>query len=137
MPEEMNAQPAKTFGASEDESENGASPDLSRENASGGRIFFSDALQEIDSAVLLQRIQLEFVTLCNQVASADQKEIQTREALRAVVEKVCGYVNIGLEAKCAEGCIGFGKTRPRPWRRWFNALLCPRFSDSVSVGPFR
>ncbi len=97
MPEEMNAQPAKTFGASEDESETVLLPIYPVKMLRGGG-FFSDALQEIDSAVLLQRIQLEFVTLCNQVASADQKEIQTREALRAVVEKVCGYLNIGLEA---------------------------------------
>jgi len=41
-------------------------------------------------------LQNEFAGLCNRVVSADRQPIQEREALRAVVKKVCGYVSIGL-----------------------------------------
>jgi hypothetical protein len=101
-PEERKAQPAKSFGRDENESETAPVPiypvKMLRE---GGP--FSEALQEIDSSALLQRIQLEFVSLCNQLISADQNKIQTKEALRVVVEKARGYLNIGLEASIPEG----------------------------------
>jgi hypothetical protein len=104
MSEELKAQSPKSFGKHEDESETALLPiypvKMLRE---GGP--FSDALQEIDSVGLLQRIQLEFITLCNQVISADQKKIQTREALQVVVKKACGYLNIGLEAYVPEDIV--------------------------------
>jgi len=96
-PEELGAQPAKTFGISEEDDEVPPAPLYPVKLLQTGTPF-SDALQEIDGHLLMQRIQMEFVNLCNQVISADQQKIQAREALRAMVEKVCGYLNIGLEA---------------------------------------
>lgn len=96
-PEELGVQPAKTFGGDEEDDESLSAPMYPVKLLQQGTAF-SDALREIDAPLLLQRIQMEFVALCNQVISADQQKIQAREALRAMVEKVCGYLNIGLEA---------------------------------------
>jgi hypothetical protein len=52
---------------------------------------------------------MEFVALCNQVIAADQQKIQARDSLRAMVEKVCGYLNIGLEAGTQEDVSAPGK----------------------------
>jgi hypothetical protein len=104
-PEEFKAQADKSFGRDEDGSEAAPLPIYPVKMLRGSGPF-SDALQEIDSSVLLQRIQLEFVSLCNQVISADQKKIQTRETLQTVVAKVCGYLNIGLEASASEEISG-------------------------------
>ena len=106
-PEELKAQPAKSFGGNEDESETALLPIYPVKMLRGGAPF-SDALQEIDSTIFQQRIQLEFVSLCNQVISADQEKIQTKEALQVVVEKVCGYLNIGLEASVPEDVLTSG-----------------------------
>ena len=40
---------------------------------------------------------MEFAGLCNQVIAADQKRISEKEALSQVVDKVAGYISIGLE----------------------------------------
>jgi hypothetical protein len=95
--EDLDIQPAKTFGLEDEEGAVAAAPHYPVKMLPKG-MPFSDALQKIDSALLLQRIQTEFVTLCNQVIAADQQKIQAREALQAMVAKVCGYLNIGLEA---------------------------------------
>jgi len=58
--------------------------------------LFSTSLQVIEGYELLQKLQLEFVALCNRIVMADQKEIHDRDALRNVVKKACGYLSIGL-----------------------------------------
>ncbi|OQY60594.1 MAG: hypothetical protein B6245_00830 [Desulfobacteraceae bacterium 4572_88] len=59
--------------------------------------IFTLSLSVIEISEVLWQLQSEFAGLCNQVISADQKQIQGREQLRHVVEKVCGYISIGLE----------------------------------------
>ena len=59
---------------------------------------FSEAVDTIDDTDLRQRIQLEFVSLCNRIISADQKPVRTRAHLQVVVEKACAFLSIGLEA---------------------------------------
>jgi hypothetical protein len=95
-PETLDDQPAKNFGGGED-GDDTAAPQYPVKLLQKGTPF-SDALQEIAAPLLLQRIQTEFVAMCNQVIAADQEKIQDREALRAMVDKVCGYLNIGLVA---------------------------------------
>lgn len=59
--------------------------------------LFTRSLQMIETDDILQQLQAEVASLCNQVISADQKRIREREELRHIVKKVCGYISIGLE----------------------------------------
>lgn len=58
---------------------------------------FTIALTGISSDEVLNQIQSEFAGLCNRIISADQKSIRDRNELKQIVEKACGYLNIGLE----------------------------------------
>jgi hypothetical protein len=59
--------------------------------------IFSDALKIIEKEDVLMEIQEEFVSLCNQIAVADQKHVKSREDLKPIVRKACGYTCIGME----------------------------------------
>jgi len=59
--------------------------------------LFTKALANIETDDILQKIQAEFASLCNQIISADHKKIRDKKELREIVEKACGYINIGLE----------------------------------------
>ena len=58
---------------------------------------FTEALQAIDSSLVIQQIQSEFASLCNQIISADQTSITDKNQLTPIVKKACGYLNIGLD----------------------------------------
>ena len=58
---------------------------------------FTRALQKVEPPNVLQQIQTEFASLCNQIVVADQKIIGEREVLQEIVKKASGYVSIGLE----------------------------------------
>ncbi|MBU0987132.1 MAG: hypothetical protein KKH68_07750, partial [Proteobacteria bacterium] len=64
--------------------------------------LFTEALQRIDISEVLEQVQTEFAGLCNQVIAANQKPIRDREALKEIVKKICGYLNIGLERLTAK-----------------------------------
>jgi hypothetical protein len=59
--------------------------------------LFAMSLKRIVTGEVLQNLQVEFATLCNQIIVADQKNIKSRDELREVVMKACGYLSIGLE----------------------------------------
>lgn len=59
--------------------------------------LFSDSLMQIEADTVFQQLQVEFAGLCNQIISADQKRITSKEDLRQIVNKACGYISIGLE----------------------------------------
>ena len=59
--------------------------------------FFSGALKQIDSDMVLQQLQTEFAGLCNQIIAADQKTVRDKAKLKNIVKKACGYLSIGLE----------------------------------------
>lgn len=59
--------------------------------------IFTDALKRIEIDDVLDQVQTEFAGLCNQIISADQKNIRERDELKIIVQKACGYLNIGLE----------------------------------------
>jgi hypothetical protein len=61
-------------------------------------------LQEED----LNSLQQEFAALCNRIATADQMVVKTREDLSSIVQKACGYIQIGLEKIAA--------LQPRPMK---------------------
>jgi hypothetical protein len=58
---------------------------------------FSRALAAIDSQAVLEALQGELAGLSNRIIAADDRPVRSREALREVVAKTCGYLGIGLE----------------------------------------
>jgi len=63
---------------------------------------FTRALTQVDAEAVLQRLQAEFASLCNQIVAADHKQIRSKQDLRPVVCKACGYIAIGLQAAADE-----------------------------------
>ena len=59
--------------------------------------LFYIALKHIEDSRILERLQMEFTSMCNQIISADGVLVRDKENLSAVVRKACGYVSIGLE----------------------------------------
>jgi len=68
-----------------------------------GENLFAHALTVIDHSQMAMQIQTEFAFLCNQIISADQQKISSKEALQAIVQKGCGYLTIGLEKMAGAG----------------------------------
>jgi hypothetical protein len=58
---------------------------------------FTRTLAGVQDELTFTRLQTEFAGLCNQVITADLKQIRERETLAQVVSKVSGYIGIGLE----------------------------------------
>lgn len=87
-----------------------------------GENLFTTSLQVVDGADVLAQIQAEFVALCNQIVTADQKKIHDRESLREVVKKACGYLSIGL------GRLLDLKTLPLEQQKKISAEHLKRFS---------
>jgi len=59
--------------------------------------LFTRALIQIKDEAILQRLQVEFANLSNQIASADQKKVTGKEELQDIVKKACSYLSVGLE----------------------------------------
>ncbi|UCD89209.1 MAG: hypothetical protein JSW04_12375 [Desulfobacterales bacterium] len=59
--------------------------------------LFANALKRIDIDDILEQVQNEFAGLCNRLVAADQKTVREKEKLKPIVQKACGYINIGLE----------------------------------------
>ena len=59
--------------------------------------LFYTALKRIQEGHILERLQMEFTVMCNQIVSADGLVVRDKEGLSAVVRKACGYLSIGLE----------------------------------------
>ncbi len=59
--------------------------------------LFVRALKGIRQTHVIQQLQGELASLCNQVISADQEIIRNRNQLKSMVAKVSGYLSIGLE----------------------------------------
>jgi hypothetical protein len=64
--------------------------------------LFARALTQVDAQPVLQRLQAEFAGLCNRIIAADLKQIRSKQDLRSVVRKACGYLAIGLQAAADE-----------------------------------
>lgn len=115
--------------------------------------LFARTLADIRDNELLLNLQTEFASLCNQVIAADQKLVQNKKDLSISVNKVAGYLSIGLEVltglyPAKHPCdtetylrkyllseifrVGYGqaltlKWRAERWRResWFQAMGLP------------
>lgn len=57
---------------------------------------FFMALRYVEDSHTLERLQMEFSAMCNQIMSADSLVAREKEDLATVVRKACGYLNIGL-----------------------------------------
>lgn len=64
--------------------------------------LFTRALIQIKDEAILQRLQVEFASLSNHIASADQKKVTSKVELQELVKKACSYMSIGLEQLCVE-----------------------------------
>ena len=64
--------------------------------------LFARALSQLSTDEDIEHLQMEFAGLCNQLIAADQKPIPDRNALKEVVKKASGYINIGLERLTGE-----------------------------------
>ena len=73
--------------------------------------LFTRGLRAVVSEEVLFQLQAEFAGLCNRLLSADQMQVRDREQLRAAVQKVSGYIHIGLESLISE------TERRRAWAR--------------------
>jgi hypothetical protein len=59
--------------------------------------LFYISLKRIEDVHILERLQVEFAAMCNQIVSADGLLVRDKENLEGVVRKACGYLSIGLE----------------------------------------
>ncbi len=103
-------QSEKSFGRSEASNEMPPTPHYPVSLLQEGSLFV-DALQAIQPGPALEQIQTEFAALCNQVISADQRQIIDKIELSQIVKKACGYLNIGLEALSEDSSVS--KTAPK------------------------
>jgi len=55
------------------------------------------SLRHVGDPHTLERLQMEFAGMCNQIISADSLSVREKEDLAAVVKKACGYLDIGLQ----------------------------------------
>jgi hypothetical protein len=58
--------------------------------------LLTNALKQLEQDLYLE-LQAEIASLANQIAVADQIRIESRDDLKAVVQKIIGYLGIGLE----------------------------------------
>jgi hypothetical protein len=65
--------------------------------------LFAMSIKRIEPVEILSNLQAEFAGLCNRIISADQRTIKSRDELKEIVKKACGYLSIGLEKLAAEG----------------------------------
>ena len=73
-------------------------PDAHTEDAN----LFTRTLAQIHDEPTLNKLQAEFAGLCNQVISADRRQIREKKSLAQIVRKVGGYISIGLEKAASE-----------------------------------
>ena len=59
--------------------------------------LFYISLKHIENSRILERLEMEFTAMCNQIVSADGLVVRDKENLADVVRKACGYLDIGLE----------------------------------------
>ena len=63
---------------------------------------FTRALTLAATSADIERIQSEFAALCNRLISADCRNVKSRDDLKHIVRKACGYLSIGLHALSAK-----------------------------------
>lgn len=59
--------------------------------------LFHLSLERIEDGTTLERLQIEFAGMCNQIISADSFIVRDKEDLASVVRKACGYLDMGLQ----------------------------------------
>jgi len=64
--------------------------------------YFFQAIMAIDSDDSTDEVYLQFISLCNQIVSADTISVKTKDILKNVVSKACGYINIAIESLLGE-----------------------------------
>ncbi len=70
---------------------------INNTNLMGEDSIFSRALAKITNFNILQQLQVEFAGVCNQLIATEQSPVRSRNELKAIVRKACGFISIGLE----------------------------------------
>jgi hypothetical protein len=60
--------------------------------------YFSEILMILKSDSHISDFHVQFAHLCNQIISADNIIVTSRDILKKVVEKACGYIHIAIES---------------------------------------
>ncbi|KPA18921.1 hypothetical protein MHK_000858 [Candidatus Magnetomorum sp. HK-1] len=63
--------------------------------------YFSKAIMAMESDTQIAEVHLQFVSLCNQIISADTVSVTSKDILKDVVNKACGYIHISIESLLA------------------------------------
>jgi hypothetical protein len=63
----------------------------------GENSLFARALAKITNFNLLQQLQTEFAGVCNQLIATEPTPVRTRDELKTIVKKACGFISISLE----------------------------------------
>lgn len=96
QPEELAARGKKSLRARSADDTQLPVPQITATFLEGDNLFVR-ALKQIQAPHILEPLQTETASLCNQVIAADQAVIRGRDQLQSVVSKVSGYLGIGLE----------------------------------------
>ncbi len=64
--------------------------------------LFTETLANIYDTAAMERLQIEFAGLCNQIIAADSKKIREKTALSRVVRKAGDYISIGMHKAAVE-----------------------------------
>lgn len=59
--------------------------------------IFAQALKKIADFMLLQQLQTEFAGVCNRLIGAESEPVRSRDQLKAIVNKACAWISMGLE----------------------------------------
>jgi hypothetical protein len=60
--------------------------------------YFHEILLALESDDYISNLHVQFAHLCNQIISADNIIVTSRDILKKVVEKACNYIHIGIES---------------------------------------
>lgn len=91
---------------------------------------FAGALSKIGTTSFRQQLQIEFAALCNRIIAADLNPVHSKEELRAVVKKACGFLALGLDALAA----GPGSKAHPPVNQLAAVIQRHRLADIFRVG---
>lgn len=95
-PGELATKGNKAFGRPSAEKGQLPVPGLAATFLEGDDLFVR-GLKSISDPHVLDLLQVELASLCNQVITADDQPVHGRDQLAAVVKKVSGYLSSGLE----------------------------------------
>jgi uncharacterized protein DUF6178 len=87
----------KKFIAEQPDAESFVPVPVNHTSMMGEDSLFSRLLAKITDINILQQLQIEFAGVCNQLIAAETHPVRSRDELKTIVKKACGFISIGLE----------------------------------------